>query len=124
MLLTPEIDNDDDHPEKFDVRTVWNDNGQEQRRETNVEVGPGSGIAVNFTKPIDPQKPWISLYEPQYIEEEGSSDQPSNEATAKESPRAQEQQQEPATSPEPSAPHATASPRVGPPRFELKKRGA
>jgi uncharacterized protein (TIGR03000 family) len=105
VLLTPEIDNEDDHPEKFDVRTVWKDNGQEQQRETNVEVGPGAGIAVNFTKPIDPQKPWISLYEPQYDDEEDSSDEPATGATAQENSRAAEQK-ESAGAPETVAPHA------------------
>ncbi len=107
VLLTPEIDNDDDHPEKFDVRTVWNDNGHEQQRETNVEVGPGAGIAVNFTKPVDPQKPWIALYEPQYDDEEESSDEPSTAATAQEeSPRTTDQQQNQAEQQGTAAPEA------------------
>ena len=32
VLLTPEIDNDDDHPEKFQLRTVWNEKGQQSER--------------------------------------------------------------------------------------------
>jgi uncharacterized protein (TIGR03000 family) len=96
VLLTPEIDNENDQAEKFDIRTVWNENGREQNRETNVQVAAGGGVAVNFTKPIDPQKPFIALYQPQYGDD-SEGDEQGTEATA---------QQEPAQEHHPASPHA------------------
>jgi hypothetical protein len=61
VLFTPEFD-EENQPEKFQLRTVWQENGQSNERAANVEVSSGGGIAVNFTKPIDPQAPSIALY--------------------------------------------------------------
>jgi uncharacterized protein (TIGR03000 family) len=61
VLFTPEFA-EDDKPEKFQVQTVWQENSQENKREANVEVAEGEGIAVNFTRPIDPKAPSFALY--------------------------------------------------------------
>ena len=61
VLFTPEFE-DDSQPGKYAVRTVWQENGRQQEREANVEIASGAGIAVNFTKPIDPKAPSVALY--------------------------------------------------------------
>ena len=83
VLLTPEFE-DDDKAEKFQLRTVWNDNGRENQREADVEVASGEGIAVNFTKPIDQQKPWIALYKPRYDDAEEGDEPGQGEASNRE----------------------------------------
>jgi uncharacterized protein (TIGR03000 family) len=61
VLFTPEFA-EGGKPEKFEVQTVWQDNGRENKRDANVEVAEGEGIAVNFTRPIDPKAPSFALY--------------------------------------------------------------
>ena len=46
-------------------------------------MAAGGGIGVNFTKPVDPQKPFIALYEPQWDDEGEEREEQGTEATAR-----------------------------------------
>ena len=95
VLFTPEFE-DDSQPGKYKVRTVWQENGKQNEGEANVELASGAGIAVNFTKPIDPKAPSVALY---------SADDPIEEGSEEQLGSNQEQGQAPAQQPEAGQQH-------------------